>query len=154
MVTSKQLSVDLFYQVSLPKSTKNFLQCMIKRRSLLSMVLCSFLGLAEAERKSRFYNHKLSFKHKRFSNKTTFSSYMLHLKSVSSEKPNLKWSTLNYVPPYSNISKKCLLCWYEKLEIVTYQNQKELLNKRCELLCICCYPNKFLLKNYTGNSFI
>ena len=113
MVTSKQFSVDLFYQVSLPKSSKDFLQCMIKRRSLLSMVVCSFLGLAEAERKSRFYNHKLSFKHKRFSNKTTFSSYMLRLKSVSSEKPNLKWSVLNCVPPYSNISKKCLLCWYE-----------------------------------------
>ena len=154
MVTSKQLSVDFFYQVSLPKNSKDFLQCMIKRRSLSSMVVCSFLGLAEAEWKSRFYNHKLSFKHKRYSNKTTFSSYMLHLKSVSSEKPILKWSVLRCVPPYSNISKKCLLCWYEKLEIVTYQNQKELLNKRCELLCICCHPNKFLLKNYTGNSFI
>ena len=113
-----------------------------------------YLGLAEREWKSRFYNHKLSFKHKRYSNKITFPSYMLHLKSVSSEKPNLKWSVLRCAPPYSNISKKCLLCWYEKLEIVTYQNQKELLNKRCELLCICCNPNMFLLKNHTGNDFI
>ena len=153
MVTSKQLSVDLFYQVLLPKSSKDFLQCMIKRRSLLSMVVCSFLGLAEGEWKSRFYNHKLSFKHKRYSNKATFPSCMLHLKSVSSEKPNLKWSVLRCVPPYSNISKKCLLCWYEKLEIVTYQNQKELLNKRCEFLCICCHVNMFLLKNHTGNDF-
>ena len=104
--------------------------------------------------KEPFHNHKLSFKHKRYSNKATFPSCMLHLKSVSSEKPNLKWSVLRCVPPYSDISKKCLLCWYEKLEIVTYQNQKELLNKRCELLCICFHPNKFLLKNYTGNSFI
>ena len=29
------------------------------------------LRLAEGEWKSRFYNHKLSFKHKRYSNKTT-----------------------------------------------------------------------------------
>ena len=51
-----------------------------------------YLGLAEAEWKSRFYNHKLSFKHKRYSNKTTLSSYMWYLKSVSSKTPNLKWS--------------------------------------------------------------
>ena len=30
-----------------------------------------YLGLAEEEWKSRFYNHKLSFTHKRYSNKTT-----------------------------------------------------------------------------------
>ena len=34
------------------------------------------LELAEREWKSGFYNHKLSFKHKRYSNKTTLSSYM------------------------------------------------------------------------------
>ena len=34
-----------------------------------------YLALTEGERKSRFYNHKLSFKHKRYSNKTTLSSY-------------------------------------------------------------------------------
>ena len=112
-----------------------------------------YLGLAEGEWKSRFYNHKLSFKHKRYSNKTTLSSYVWHLKSVSSETPNLKWSALRCVTPHSNISKKCLLCLYEKLEIVTYQNQKELLNKRFELLCKCRHANKFLLKDYAGNDF-
>ena len=95
-----------------------------------------YLGLAEGEWKSRFYNHKLSFKHKRYSNKTTLSSYILRC-----------------VPPYSNISKKFLLCLYENLEIVTYQNQKELLKKRPEVLCKCCHANKFLLKNYAGNDF-
>ena len=43
-----------------------------------------YLGLAEGKCKSRFYNHKLSFKHKRYFNKTTLSSYVWHLKSVSS----------------------------------------------------------------------
>ena len=126
MVTSKQFSVDFFFQVSLPKNSKDFLQCMIKRRSLSSMVVCSFanwmafvkmsflggncqvnsvvykcditrllpkklyLGLAEQEWKGRFYNYKLSFKHKRYSNKTALLSYMWHLKSVLSEPPNLK----------------------------------------------------------------
>ena len=49
-----------------------------------------YLGLAKREWKSRFYNHKLSFKHKRYSNKTTLSSYTWYLKNVSSETLNLK----------------------------------------------------------------
>ena len=72
---------------------------------------------------------------------------------VSSETPNLKWSILSCVPPYSKISKKCLLRLYEKLKIVTYQNQKKLFNKRSEFLCKCRHANKFLLKNYTENDF-
>ena len=35
-----------------------------------------YLGLAQGERKTRFYNHNLSFKHKRYSNKKTLSSYV------------------------------------------------------------------------------
>ena len=49
-----------------------------------------FLGLAEGEWKSRLCNHKLSFNHRRYSNKTILSSYILHSKSFSSEIPNLK----------------------------------------------------------------
>ena len=100
-----------------------------------------------------FWNHKLLFKHKRFTNKTTLSSYVWHLKSVSSETTNLKWSVLRCVPQYSNISKKCLLHLFEKLETVTYENQKELLSKRSKLLCKYRYANKFLLKNYTSIDF-
>ena len=112
-----------------------------------------YLGLVEGEWKSPFYNHKLSFKHKRYSDNTTLSGYMWHLKIVSSETPNVKCSILRCVPSYSNISKKILLCLYQKLAIVTLQNQKELSNKRSELLCKCSHANKFLLKNYTGNDF-
>ena len=93
-----------------------------------------------------FYNHKISFKHKRHSNKTALSSYMWHLNSVSSETLNLKWSVLRCIPVYSNISEKFPLCLYEKLEIVTYQNQKKLLSKWSELHCKCCHVNKLLLK--------
>ena len=35
-----------------------------------------YLGLAEGEWKSHFYNYKLSFKHKIYCNQTSFSSYM------------------------------------------------------------------------------
>ena len=53
-----------------------------------------YLGLAEGEWKSHFYNHNLSFKHKRYFIKTTLLSYTWRLKSVSSETPSLKWSVL------------------------------------------------------------
>ena len=77
-----------------------------------------YIALAERERKSSFFNHKLSFEQNRYSYKTTFSGYMLRLKSGSSKTPNLKWSILRCVPPYSNISKKCLFCLYKRLEIL------------------------------------
>ena len=52
-----------------------------------------YLRLAEGEWNSRFYNHKLSFKHKRYSTKTTLSSYIWHLKRVSSETKFFNWNT-------------------------------------------------------------
>ena len=53
------------------------------------------------------------------------------------ENPSLKWSIVKKVPTYSNITKKCLLCLYEKLEIINYPNPQELLNKRYELVSAC-----------------
>ena len=59
--------------------------------------------------------------------------------------PPLKWSIVKSVPGYSNITKKCLLCLYEKLEIINNPNQEELLNKRSELISKCRHLNKYLL---------
>ena len=42
-----------------------------------------YLGLAEREWKSCFYNLKLSCKNKRSSNKTTLSSYMCQVKHLA-----------------------------------------------------------------------
>ena len=96
---------------------------------------------------------KLSFKHKRYSNMETRPSYMWHFESVSNETTKFKWSILICIPTYSNISKKSLLCLCEKLEIVTYQNQKEPLNNKSEVLSKCRNANKFFLKNYSCNDF-
>ena len=60
----------------------------------------------------------------------------------------LVWSIAKKVPPYSNISKKCLMSLHEKLEIINYPRPDELLNKRSELISKCCHANKFLLRNY------
>ena len=65
--------------------------------------------------------------------------------------PTLKWSIVKSAPSYSNISKKCFLCLHEKLEIVNFEDQDHLLNKRSELISKCRHANKYLLCNYKAN---
>ena len=47
------------------------------------------------------------------------------------------------VPPYSYISKKCLLCLHEKLKIINYPRPEEVLNKRFKLISKCSNANEF-----------
>ena len=75
----------------------------------------------------------------------------MEVKDKYKETPSLKWSIVKSVPGYSNITKKCLLCLYEKLEINNYPNQEELLNKQSELISKCRHVNKYLLSNYKSN---
>ena len=103
-----------------------------------------YFELAEWKWKTRYYNHKRSFNHKRYSNERT--SYVWHLKGTLDETPNLKWSVVRCATPYSNISKKYLFCLYEKLVIITFPRQYELLNKRSELFCKCRYEKSTFWK--------
>ena len=92
-----------------------------------------YFGLAEGKWKKRYYNHKKSFNHKRYSHERTLSSYVCQLKETLDVTPNLKWSVVRCATPYSNTSKKCLLCLYEKLVMTTCLKQYKLLNKRAIL---------------------
>ena len=107
-----------------------------------------YLGTAEGDFKKRFYNHRKSFNNEGSANDTTLSKYIWELKETSNSSPALVWSIAKKIPPYSNISKKCLLCLHEKLEIINYPRPEELLNKRSELISKCRHANKFLLRNY------
>ena len=107
-----------------------------------------YLGTAEGDFKKRFYNHRKSFNNEGSANDTTLSKYIWELKETSNSSPTLVWSIAKKVPPYSNISKRCLLCLHEKLEIINYPRPEELLNKRSELISKCRHANKFLLPNY------
>ena len=110
-----------------------------------------YFGLTEGKWKKRYYNHKLIQYHKWHSYKTTFLSYVWHLKKILDEAPDLKWSVVRCVTPYSNISKKYLLCLHEKLVIINYPKENELLNKRSKLFCKYRLDNKYLLKNVGVN---
>ena len=101
-----------------------------------------YFELAKEKWRKTSHNHKKLFNHKRYSHETTFLSYVWHLKETLDVTPNLKWSVVRCTTPYSNISKKCLLCLYEELIIITYPRQHKLLNKQSELFCKCCHENK------------
>ena len=128
------------------KTTNAVYDCSITSPELREI----YFGLADGEWTKRYFNHKKSFSHKRYSHKVTLSSYVWYLKETLDVTPNLKWSVVRCATP-SNISKKYLLCLYEKLVIITNPRQHELSNKRSELFCKCRHENKYLLKNFRVN---
>ena len=107
-----------------------------------------YIGLAGGTWKRRYANHVKSFKHETYEKETSLSQYIWKLKRENVNNPVLNWSILGTAPLYSNISKKCQLCLQEKLRIITYENTKELLNKRSELISKCRHERNYLLMNF------
>ena len=75
-----------------------------------------YLRTAEGEFKKWFSNHRKSFNNEASTNNTTLSKYIQELKEISHLSLTLTWCIAKKVPPYSKISKKCLLCLHKKLE--------------------------------------
>ena len=118
--------------------------CDIKSKSTTTK---KYIGLTEGPWKIRHAAHRHSFNNEERKKDTALSKHAWELK-YKNEMPELIWSILRQVPAYSNTSKKCNLCLREKLEIITYENRNELLNKNSELISKCRHENKFLLKNF------
>ena len=98
-----------------------------------------YLGVSEREFKNnRYYNHQQFFRNKNYKNITTLSTYLWSIKSEE-QNDNLNWEIMRQAAPYSNISKRCLLCLHEKLAIALYPNTEDLLNKRSEMISKCCH---------------
>ena len=110
-----------------------------------------YIGVVEGDFKKRFYNHTKSFKSRKYSKETALSNYVWTIKDQHNITPSLKWSILKSTSSYTNITQRCNLCVQEKLEILFFPNQDQLLNKRSELVSKCRHGNKFLLANYKGN---
>ena len=99
----------------------------------------TYVGLA-TNFKERYRNHQTSFRHSKL------SKYVWNLQDA--EKPfRIKWKVLKRCKPYSNISKKCNLCLYEKFIIIC---RKELcsLNRRNELASSCPHRKRYVLQNF------
>ena len=67
------------------------------------------LGTAEDDFQKRIYNHRKSFNYEVSTNDTAHSKYIGEPKEVTNSNPTLVLSIAKKVPPYSNISKTCVL---------------------------------------------
>ena len=59
--------------------------------------------------------------------------------------PQISWKIKGVYKSYNPTSKRCNLCLTEKLEILD-DPDKNLLNKRSEIISQCCHKNNYRLK--------
>ena len=105
-----------------------------------------YIGLCETEFKTKYNNHKSSFSLESRKNSTELSKYVWNLKEKDIDH-KINWSILKHTKSYSNASKRCQLCLWEKFYIIT-SNKQTTLNSRTELLNKCRHAKKFLLCNF------
>ena len=102
-----------------------------------------YIGLCESTFKKRFANHKSSFNHERYKNSTSLSVELWKVKEANGT-PSVSWRIFKNAKAYTPESKRCLLCLNEKFEIANYHD-KNLLNKRAEIIAKCRHRRKHLL---------
>ena len=105
----------------------------------------TYIGLCDTSFKLRYRNHVCSFKNERYKHATELSKYIWSLKDKSIPY-NIKWRKVKQARSYSNMSKRCNLCLWEKYFII-YKPDMSTLNNRSELISNCRHSKKFLLKN-------
>jgi hypothetical protein len=105
----------------------------------------TYIGLTENSFKTRYTNHTSTFRHNKYRNSTELSKYIWSLKDASVPY-NISWRVVRECPSYSNKTKRCQLCLYEKYMII-FHPESSTLNKRNELASSCRHRRKFLLAN-------
>ena len=105
-----------------------------------------YIGCSETEFKTRWNNHKSSFKHEIYSDKTRLSQHIWQLKNENVDF-DVVWKIQRKSIPYTNGSKRCDLCLSEKLEILR-SDPSTTLNKRTEIASKCRHKSKFKLSNF------
>ena len=105
----------------------------------------NYIGMAETDFKTRYYNHESSFKNAHHRHKTTLSQYVWKMKDEG-EPFSIKWNLLAKSRPYQCGVRTCDLCLTEKFEILFHKSKCNL-NKRTEVANSCRHRAKLKLKN-------
>ena len=105
----------------------------------------TYIGLCDTSFKLRYRNHTSSFRNERYRNATELSKHVWNLKDRNIQY-NIKWRKIKQARSYSNVTKKCNLCLWEKYFILCKPEMSSL-NNRNELISCCRHSRKFLLKN-------
>ena len=105
----------------------------------------TYIGLCDTTFKLRYRNHVCSFKKERYKHATELSKYVWSLKDKGIQY-NIKWRKIKQARSYSNVTKRCNLCLWEKYFIIC-KPEMATLNNRSELISNCRHSKKFLLKS-------
>ena len=95
--------------------------------------------------KLRYNNQTKSFRNQQYANDTVLSKHIWELKNTNTPY-NITWSIAAYASAYQIGSRRCGLCITEKY-VIARAKQKNLLNRRTEIISKCRHRNKYLLKN-------
>ena len=109
-----------------------------------STVKETYIGLTATDFKTRYRNHKASFRQEARKNATELSKYLWRLKEEGKEY-TVTWKVVARAKPYTSNSKRCDLCTTEKMFLITKPHMATL-NKRNELVSACRHKRKFVLK--------
>ena len=104
----------------------------------------NYIRLTEGTFKQRYTQHKLSFRNRKYANRTELAKHIWKLKD-NKENYKISWSIISSASAY-NISKRCNLCLTEKLHIIKADKAFSL-NKRNELITKCRHENNYFLMN-------
>ena len=101
----------------------------------------TYIGLWKPPFKSRYGNHKSTFKHSHMRMKTTLAGYIWKLQDEGVPY-NIKWETIATARAFTASSKKCRLCLMEKVKIM---HTGATLNKRTEFFSSCRHKEGLLV---------
>ena len=76
----------------------------------------TYIGLCDTSFKSRYRNHTCSFRNERYRNSTELSNYVWGLKDKKTDY-QIRWRSIRHARSYSNVTKKCNLCLWEKYNL-------------------------------------
>ena len=100
-----------------------------------------YIGLADGEFKTRWYNHNKSFRTVKYKNDTELSKLIWDLKDKNIQNV-IKWKIIAKCSSYRAGSKFCNLCLTEKLHIL---KNPASINKRTEIVSKCRHRRKYLI---------
>ena len=128
-----------------PLEGKCHTKCVIYKASVCTPngKTMSYYGCCETNFKTRYNNHKQSFKTSSMRHQTDLSKLVWRLKDEG-HIPVIKWFIVCNAKPYSSGAKHCQLYLVEKLAIL-WADPNTTLNKRSGLVAKCRHRNKYKL---------
>ena len=105
-----------------------------------------YYGVSETAFKLRYANHKKTLNNIKYQTDTELSNEYWNIKSAN-KTWNISWEIFGNHKSYNQSSKRCLLCFNEKLAIALHKDDN-MLNKRSEVISNCRHRNKYMLANY------